>query len=112
MDVKSVAMLLLLAGLQSLSIWRAPQLTLSGVWHLTALTALTSIRIEGCPAAFKVAADNDDDDDDEYATDIFEDEGDRRKARSIRIKGQVSQPELLANLKQKDRHTRAAWCLL
>jgi hypothetical protein len=42
----------LLAGLQSLCIWCAPSLTALGLLHLTALTALTLLRAEGCNTVF------------------------------------------------------------
>jgi hypothetical protein len=40
------------AGLKSLCIWGARSLTAMGVLHLTALTALTLLRAEGCNTVF------------------------------------------------------------
>jgi hypothetical protein len=51
------ALLLLLAGLESLSIWSAPQLTTTGLWHLTELTALTYLCVEGCNVVMNDRAD-------------------------------------------------------
>jgi hypothetical protein len=51
----------LLAGLKSLCIWGASSLTAMGVLHLTALTALTLLRAEGCNTGFGAESADDGD---------------------------------------------------
>jgi hypothetical protein len=54
----------LLAGLKSLCIWGADSLTAMGCLHLTALTALTLLRAEGCNTVFGAGGTDDEEDED------------------------------------------------